>query len=266
MNTVLYQRSNSVCLLMLCLIFGTSVHEVNGQTLISKLPDDGTWAKYDVSTRITMPEFADRAPVRRSQVVLRSVGTEKIDGQICRWIEMETLTSNKALRAGRSDAMKVYKILVPENLVNEGKSPAGKIKKAKVLTIEGDVRSLGEVAADSKEIKEMLRNMWPEGKVEKEVPAESIECGLGKLECQVTQFVYKSTQPDQAAAVDKVEKKYFIEIKQTIYRHEKSPFGAVKTIGEIVQVAGRKRMPMSKTETILKETGTGAKSAIPEKK
>ena len=280
MNNMLKLNSSGFApAIILCLSLLGS--ESRAQTLISKLPEDGTWAKYDVASKPTMPgRRGASAPVQRSQIVLRSVGSETIDGKKYRWIEMESLTKNQALRSGRGDTMTICKMLIPEKEIADGKSPIGKIKKVWMLNIEGEKESLGEVEPDSELVKKMLGSMWPGEKVDKEIPAETIESGIGKLECEAVQFKYKvgpgAERDDKAGGdgdadkdkgdAEKETPKNSMEVEYTVYSNEKSPFGSVKSVARLSQVMGERRMALSTTETVLKETGKGAKSAIPEMK
>ena len=279
LNSIGFAPATIVCLFLL----GS---ESRAQTLISKLPVDGAWAKYDVASKSTMPgRRGASAPVQRSQIILRSVGSETIDGKKYRWIEMESLTKNQALRRGRGDTITIYKMLVPEQKIAEGKSPIGKIQKVWMLNIAGEKETLEEVEPGSVSVKQVLESLWPGGKVDKEIPAETIESVIGKLECEVVQFKYNvgpgarrddKAGDDEAGGDRDAEKdkgggeeakpKSFIELEHTVYSNEKSPFGSVKSVARLSQVMGERRMVMSTTETVLKETGKGAKSAIPEMK
>jgi hypothetical protein len=107
---------------MLLTIAAMACNAVLAQGLISRLPPDGTWARYKCTTLywdidvnrapVVLPEsFAD-APKTGNMTVnllLQSVGTTMVDSERCRWIEIqsrgETVESREI----------VLRLLVPES-------------------------------------------------------------------------------------------------------------------------------------------------------
>lgn len=73
-----------VFVLLLAVVVSAHTH---GDGLITKLPDDGTWASYDVATTIVHPDGSRTSST--GILVVRSVGKTSINNRGYRWLEFE---------------------------------------------------------------------------------------------------------------------------------------------------------------------------------
>ena len=100
-------------LLLTCLILLlAATSKVAADGLITQLPDDGSWAEFEL--KLTLTENGEK---REPSAFLRlsSVGHDEHQGAKCRWIELQLS------RIEPSQPDEVSKILVPEESLKSGK-------------------------------------------------------------------------------------------------------------------------------------------------
>lgn len=324
-------------LIVFVMVAGT-VAQSSGQIMISRLPSDGTWARYEGVSTQKMPEgleFGGKGQlVIKGELTIRSVGVEYLNMEAHRWIEIETKMNvpTPAIEEGgvdeeaREEMVHTIKMLVPEEDLVQGKPFVGKV--AKIYTQDSSRESeseIEEVDPNSVEGKQLIDGFFKQGKLKsKPIPGKEFETGIGKLKCTGINYsgIEGIGEPDSDEEFQAIEddldeaRKGKIEdsakdddVKESgakkdddekegdekeddekedgeeliidpeaggffeklyashdLYFNDKSPFGLVKLVGTIQRMEGDKKIPFMEMEMTLKETGTGAKSAILQKK
>ena len=133
--------------------------------LICRLPEDGTWARYD--TRILIRNTNDKEVT--GSLTIRSVGRKTVNEQECRWVEVHWQ---------RGTINNLWKFLIPERYITLGQKPF----EHRVQAWRG---GLGNV----RELKEMPRStvvhnflLGPVEDVKQLSQTESVEWQRGKFE------------------------------------------------------------------------------------
>lgn len=88
--------------------------------LWQKIPEDGTWVTFQCSE-----EYADGTK-RKLWLTIKSVGQDKVEDQVCRWVELK-YQNEEARKAGTGSVMK---FLIPEKELATGGDPFGQVQKA----------------------------------------------------------------------------------------------------------------------------------------
>ena len=103
----------------------------------------------------------------------------------------------------------------------------------------------------------------------KQLPFKDIKTGVGTFKCDETNYSgFEGMQLPPAGNGDRdVDDEQAIPLKvqhiaSDVFVNEKSPFGLVHSIYKSERVRDDKRQPFATVRFTLKETGTGAKSAI----
>ena len=299
-----------------------------GQIMISRLPSDGTWARYEGVSTQKMPEgleFGGKGQlVIKGELTIRSVGVEYLNMEAHRWIEIETkmnvptpvIEEGVVDEEASEEMVHTLKMLVPEEELVQGKPFVGKV--AKIYTQDSSRESeseIEEVDPNSLEGKQLIDGFFKQGKLKsKPIPGKEIETGIGKLKCTGINYSgiegigepdsdqefqdikddldeARKEKNDDGAKDDDAKKDDREEeddekedgeelildpetgalfeklyASHDLYFNGKSPFGLVKLVGTIQRMEGDKKIPFMEMEMTLKEIGTGAKSAIPQKK
>ncbi len=154
----------SVIAVTLCAAVVLGGGSCSAQGLIFHLPEDGKSVEYEgILTQSTGPD--DQAALSWTcELSIKSVGAEEAEfegtKQMCRWIEIKTLTG-KSSAAGIDPGpvgARIYKVLVPESKVIAGQTDADGIPNAMLPIVKG-FRRLGEEAV--KEIKTPALRTYP---------------------------------------------------------------------------------------------------------
>jgi len=221
--------------------------------LIYKLPEDGTWARFDYS-----PKSTSNDPVRPSSyrsLTIRSVGTAEFDGEACRWIE----TASEIQRNGQPISI-IEKLLIPEQHLGKGKSPLAHVRKGwlKISSeFGGNPQPIKDLSAERLRRYNLFRiDLYGAFKTPKTLDKVIVESKLGKLECEgVTSQEKWSINPS-----------IIYDFTYVIRLHETAPFGVVSH--ETTRATERDGIPGGAMIGTLKlvDFGKDAKSAIPESK
>lgn len=264
-----------LCSLLVCITASNCL----AQTVITRLPKDGTWARYEMVSKQHVAltpdgEYQVANPlVFKGEMTIRLVGQREIDMQSYCWMEMETkmkrMQSDVEMDGDSNEELiQIVKALVPEEELSEGKPFQDKIKKLYVLNgIQGKtkIEELDPSSAYGKQVAAAL--MAPQGVQSKPLPGKEIESGIGKLECIGTN--YNKTKdmgnPDEEKVKGDNPFPKQLHYSHDMYFNETTPFGLVKVIGTIQRIEKNKKLPFVETELTLKATGTDAESAIDHK-
>ena len=182
-----------LCSLLVCMTASNCM----GQIMISRLPSDGTWARYEGVSTQKMPEgleFGGKGRlVIKGELTIRSVGVEYLNMEAHRWIEIETkmnvptpvIEEGVVDEEASEEMVHTLKMLVPEEELVQGKPFVGKV--AKIYTQDSSRESeseIEEVDPNSLEGKQLIDGFFKQGKLKsKPIPGKEIETGIGKLKC-----------------------------------------------------------------------------------
>jgi hypothetical protein len=220
------------------------------QSIVLRLPKDGTWATYEQHSKTEMVTATTYKST--GEITVRCVGTIHKDMDSFRWIEFDHSYDMKGQRR-RS----IYKVLVPEKQFGEDKNPIEHIEKAWVANYVGDlVQPPVELEPESFAMSHLYGYLTPPLENKKSVKSKEFEIGDKKLECTgISGFVHTET-------VIHRQSKQAQKREYTVYRHESSPFLAVFIDYQTEtsfdgQLAGKTIGTLK-----LKKFGTGAESAL----
>lgn len=222
---------------------------VFAQSLITKLPADGTWAKYKL-TGFNETNTNAKSKIT-GQLTIRCLETVYENMEPFQWIETEC-----SHRAHDLEQRFVFKFLVAESNLNDGKHILGDFKKMWFLSSFDGHERIVEVKPGSEELEGIL-TLLPEplNKIQT-TDEKEFELYFGKVSLRG-----KSGVEDYDGNAGIKGRKEF-----TAYQHEKSPFGTV--VFQFKREAYHELDFVSMTQHTLQliEAGTGAESAIPDKK
>ena len=232
--------------------------------LIRELPEDGHWARYRIDSKITVPA-GKPAPIDNHPKSLKVavVGTTKVDGVPCRWIEIGVQRKgDKALET------ELFKLLIPEEHLEPGKLPLSHIVKAWRRPRGPNVPGPVQIEAPKQDMNLQNNRMYLHGLIDgikaiggitaknemtQNLDATVVDCGLGKVKCEgVKRTVVLSS--DKAT----------LDVTETIYFHRDAPFGVVqaRTNGTTKQ-DGNVADTRDLTLTLTKH-GRNGKTALPD--
>lgn len=240
--------------LMLSLLLALAVtnHSFGGG-LLQKLPKDGVWAQYLLEAEAVRGEARRKMP--NGVVTIRSVGSTVIEGEKCRWIELESKADD-----AKTKAMVVIKVLLREKDLKPGTTSAPRIvrgwkkhpssKTVKPVTNKDMIGEsglwvfFGAKSSDEKRLKKTKVVDYQKGKL------KIAAAKTARLDVQLAEIPPNDLK---------------LNARQTVWTHKSIPFGtAVLRIGWEARTKARSGK-LFFTFT-LQDFGTGAKSALPENK
>lgn len=243
--------SNIKCQVLLVLfIVGTAHVNVRAQAIISKIPADGTWARYR-SVGVTHIS-KERSLHSQGTFELRCVGTVLIDMETYRWIETDT-----SFRFDDTHMTVIEKFLVRERDAEKGQLAADAVLKHYRKLESDGVTRIEEVDTRTNGSRyKILLYFAPKLDAKAEQLSKELKTIFGVSVC-----TGKSGRGHQKRA-DAGK----LPIQYLAYSHPESPFGSVFFLQtakkEEIEIDG----PTYLWQLELTETGTGAESALPDKK
>lgn len=227
------------------------VEQSDAQSLIQKLPRDGTWATYTLKG--TTPVSKEKTLEYSGELTIRCVGTEYEQMEPLRWIEIETniLLNNHPMIVTK-------KFLVPENQIGPDKNPSEHICKMWQEITDGIVGNAESVEPNSTQAKSSLSYYLPapEFNKQKELPSQDIAVGLNSYNCKG----HFASVSEVLETGDKFEYEF------TSFANDQSPFGTVALTKVINKFEGKQSRLYNSNRLVLKEFGMGAQSRLPDKK
>ena len=227
------------------------VTDASANSIIYKLPKDGTWAVYEGD--YTM-EIGDRRQEGKGKLWIGSVGETTVDGKKCRWIE-----ARFDMPRGNSGRDKsVLKFLVPEEELAKGRSPLEHVVRAWFKDGSKGTKKIEN--ANKPTLTPLPLLLAPPLKNEKKLPAEKVTSKLGELSCEGVTGTFKMPVPEALASTLSAE----ITVENRL--SDKAPFGVI-TFKWVNRAKMGSQMPPA-TQTIdfkLTDLGTDAKSKLPKK-
>ncbi|MEC9003868.1 MAG: hypothetical protein VX644_10865 [Planctomycetota bacterium] len=205
----------------------------HAQNLLTQLPEDGTSVRYLI--KIT-GKIGDQETTGKGILGISSVGTETVDNEPCRWIEIyyETTTNKRLIKL-------TEKLLLPEKYCQPGQSPLAHLVKGYIQRGDRDAEPLTDAlnALDSP-----IPVLLGAGAEVKALPKKIVDSKLGKLSCEGTQtdFTYEQKQRK-------------ISCQLQTWRNAKAPFGVVQAELTDVTFGYTTRFSMTLVlNTVLKNT------------
>ena len=275
--------THSPCVLFLAVFALTSLPpHAHADGLIHQLPLDGAWVRYKLSEEgDAAMKDAQKLPHKSAgSLVLRSVGQHELEGERCRWLELELRIDSVAtvpdrvtgeLKEQKADRHIILKMLIPEKHLTAGADPLADVRKLyfKDGTMEAEL-------IDDEESRQFhlgrLRQLLP-------VPAQAVDKlhkhrvatpdpNLGALECEMLRFDSSHVGP-----LARGQGWMSWQGRHEVCLHPQVPFGvaSLKYAGESREWHGNNegdpKVTIQKTtELVVAEMGEGAKSELPEVK
>lgn len=229
--------------------------------LLTKLPPDGTWSRYEGTWEVVEVRLSGET-VRSSftkRVTISSVGREMVDSEPARWIELKVETARTASGAARRGEThsQWHKVLVLEREIGAGDRPFLPIVRGYRRTSEQEAREMrGGLLRISPAIT-LLDDKYPQSQ---EAGTEEVSTDVGTFQCRRV----------DGKRVREIGATRFTNEGQAWYSDE-VPYGIVRwraTIAreEAKETDGKKEYRpagSSTAELTLVQTGTGAVSDLP---
>ena len=219
--------------------------------LIEKLPPDGAWAKYSLEWKRATPE-GEIKQLRVGELFVSSVGVEEVAGDRCRWIEIRHF-----VEADGAKRASVLKMLIPEKNLIAGLNPLGNVVRAwnrhAIDVVPQEIKELkGEQARPIRALTDMFFGSPAEVSTLNDETIENEK--LGKVVCPGIAAHYVLKRGHLESIFD-----YEVRV------HDKAPFGVVTfSSASIHKEAGVVRIPSNQTILKLIDSGTDAKSELPD--
>lgn len=223
---------------------------------LQKLPKDGTWVKYNLEAKVGQAPMAEMT----GTITFRSVGKVVENGEAFRWIEMEfegeqngkqkhqvmkVLVREKDLRPGAETPLKVLRGW-NQFLVEGAKQPPKEFSELE-RSANGPVAFYFRVPLkDAKSIKRARQIFYQKGRFD----LATAHAGAGDI----------TLMNDNAPADVKYAARY------TVWSHKSVPTGTAAMEIELKMSRKDKVIVKMTMKFDLQDYGTGAKSALPDKK
>jgi hypothetical protein len=182
--------------------------------IISQLPPDGSWVQYDVTGEALEPS-GNVSVTLKGTFKLSSVGREMLDGNPCRWIEIET-----AIEFGRGEEKRelteIVKLLVPEKFLVNGQNPSAHVLKAWKQDGQGVARELNLKGDDAREVTSLDEIFHGPLNLKETKEDVALETPAGNFRCQ---SIKAKQIPEQRDAP--------VEFSTQTWLADKTPFGVV---------------------------------------
>jgi hypothetical protein len=133
----MHRCTHDLIAIMICVVAFQSSAQADG--LIYQLPADGAWIEYDIDQRAFDSKGATESQ-RTGTIKVSSVGSEVVDREPCRWIEIKRtykppiMADQKPVQVDKQpdepDFIELYKVLVPEMQAVRGEKPIGHLVRS----------------------------------------------------------------------------------------------------------------------------------------
>ena len=188
-------------------------------------------------------------------LTLSSVGAAEVDGEACRWIEIDMA----AKRDGQPFTV-IHKLLIPEKHIGKGKEPLEHVLKAwfkHSMIADGTPRQIEDLkGTGARQLAALRPFLHGPIKTSEKLDKVAVESKLGKLECEGITAQEKT----DAGGNGSYDSTY------TIRLHATAPFGVVTYENTMkVERDGKSQGTMTGKMKLL-DFGKDAKSALPDSK
>lgn len=211
--------------------------QLRADGLIRSLPEDGRWVEFHGTLKFAGNESSGK-------VLLRSVGTEDVNGKPARWVELES----------QVDGMthELVKMLVPESKLKAGFDPVDHYVRAWRRTGEEAPR----LVENPKELDYSVLGAMLHA------PMEKSETGTTEREFPWQKGKLTATPISGKRKLDE-DANIRGTIESTVWPHADVPFGVA---GLTVDVEPENASTSIVLELVVSDFGKDAKSAMPDKK
>lgn len=221
--------------------------------IIRELPPDGGWVRFAVVGETKEP--GRTAAAFSGTLTIRSVGSEIIDGEPCRWIEIETAIEHKAADAPGSSG--IFKLLIPEKHLSGAEDPRQHVLRARKKVGDRVVNLMVE-GADAGAISRLPFMTFPGTAFDEFFHAPLPEVGKMewvRLETPVRRLVCRLIEARKPASPGGST-----EVTTKTWLSQSIPFGVAQYRYTRSLGSGRSRT----VQLTVTQTGDDAKSAIPD--
>ncbi|MEX0938057.1 MAG: hypothetical protein WDZ59_09370 [Pirellulales bacterium] len=215
----------------------------HAEGLIHRLPEDGTWARFEITGTATEPDGAVQVTVQGTQTI-RSVGQLDVEGEPCRWIELEMDANFNRTGSEPEKLFEYLKLLIPEKRLKQGENPREHVLKAYKGPTAAGAQAL---APNTASLDEFFHAPLEETAA---MPAETIKTNDREWTCEGT-LGQSTTNNTRFVTRTRV--------------HPEAPFGVVTYSYEKHRFRGDQSQGMRTMAWKLVASGTGAKSIAPDK-
>lgn len=216
--------------------------------LIRQLPEDGAWARFEVTGKGIDSDGTVSVTVNGTQTI-RSVGRAVVDGKQCRWIELESKFEFERAGGNSAESNEIIKLLVPEQFLTKGANPCDHVFKAYRGSSAATLRELDLTDYGARELQGLDEVFHEPLPVTSELPAATIETGQQSWTCEG----FKGERTDDGVA-----------FRTETRLKEDAPFGVVTYKYEKERIRNNQSQGMRTMAWKLVESGTDAKSAAPD--
>ena len=190
------------------------------QSLITKLPSDGTAVKYDYNSKTVYGD--GRVTKQKGILTIRCVGKEKHKGAEHRVVEIHLDYS--VLMNLPTELSMGTRFLIQEKDINNGK---GLLENAKSVWSYSSFKTIGKKDKPTLSKRPLLLDRFqPKKEKPESLPQKTIATPIGKLKCKGTKDAFRHTPEFQKAADPNV---HTLET----YINDQSPFGTVLWKSEV---------------------------------
>lgn len=222
---------------------------------LQKLPEDGSWVSYFMEGK------AEEGPMQQlsGTMKLKSVGTETVNGEAYRWLELDFEGSSNEMKTRT-----LMKVLVREKDFKDKAARGMTIERGWQLNAFGDKKPMVKELSDSEKSPDGPMSFLFRCSMKKPIAikkAKTIDYQKGRLKLETAtsgelDVNFQQNQP----------KDYSSTFRQTIWKHKSVPTG---TAALELQMEVRQKDKVVVKMTMLftvQDYGKGAKSALPDKK
>jgi hypothetical protein len=227
--------------------------------LLYRLPKDGTWARYSVKQNFRLPKGLKLST--EGTLILASVGQEKVNDEVCRWIEMVLEWKVDGQKGTRKS---IFKALIPEKRLKKGEDPTGHWVRGWAKVGDQAPQALTKELVSNPA---MLLNLVAGSPLQnaRALKKKVIETKLGKLTCEglsgslTLKGTSKRVNNGKVTTGDG-------KVRVETYFHNNAPFGVVTSRWNFEFEDLGEGKNFAQSDLTLIEVGTGAKSELPDQK
>lgn len=230
-----------------------AVSALQADGIIHNLPQDGSWVEYFVEGKETDANDPKDVKGGTGKLKISSVGTEAVDGEPCRWLEIQgSLKDDNRTQEERF----VLKLLIPEKHLKKGENPRERILRGweRVSLGDGDGDAVKLDTADPGHLAWVLDILLAgPGTKTKQVEPKTIRFQKGAIECPgvTASFSYPMKVRDEVRKMPGIVTTRF---------HETVPFGVAALEIDTKEPNG----DLIEINVTLNDYGDGAKTQLPD--
>lgn len=225
------KRRTFVAILSLASVAAT-FQKVAADGLIERAPPEGGWATYKFET-LTSELGGPLTLVNTSQATIRALGSKSVDGEPCRWVEVEyqiVLSPRGGSKKSAGVFTTIQRILLPEKSLAAGQDPLAAV--VELWQREGVGEELSQ-SAKSRDVQSqtegfLARVLCGPSDDTQDLPEAVVATGVGALPCRTVKTTHSTKA--QSRGMDVVDVRTF-----TIHRSDKAVFGVASLESDIVQ-------------------------------